>query len=135
MCFKTFLRRNIFIEPLTFKKMNLSFVWIAIFGALALLYVFSKITNKGQNAWSYIVVGLLLFLLITFVYIGSFPQVTLSSPSGIIQFGKLYVSWVGSIFTNFKTITGSAIQLDWLGKNLSQGVAPSTNRSQTFIKQ
>tara|TARA_Y100000296_G_C5164056_1_gene253531 strand:- start:1588 stop:1914 length:327 start_codon:yes stop_codon:yes gene_type:complete len=66
--------------------------------------------------------AIFLMVLIVFLYLGGvvvFQDKTIdfSSYSGIMDATKIYFSWLGSIFGNFKTMTAGAIQLDWKGVN------------------
>ncbi len=44
-------------------------------------------------------------------------DVNLKTVPGVIDAGKLYLSWLGSIFGNFKTITSNAIKMDCADSN------------------
>ena len=64
--------------------------------------------------------AIFLMILIVFLYFGAFAvfqdrEVDFTSISGITEATKLYMSWLGTIFGNFKSITGNVIQLDWIG--------------------
>ena len=62
--------------------------------------------------------GLFLILLILFIYISSVSVfsdsgVDFTTGKGVFEAGKIYLSWLGSIFVNIKEITADAINLDW----------------------
>lgn len=65
---------------------------------------------------------LLAIFLISLVLFGYFTinsvvlqrnDVDLGSVGGVIAAGKIYLSWLGSIFGNIKSITADAIHLNW----------------------
>ncbi len=61
-------------------------------------------------------------VLVVFLYFGAVivfqdKDIDFTSYSGVMDATKLYFSWLGSIFGNFKTITAGAIQLDWKDDN------------------
>ena len=64
------------------------------------------------------ILAIVLVLLIIFTYV-SFSVVLkgkgidFKTPEGLKDAGELYLSWLGSIFKNFKTITSNAIDMDW----------------------
>ena len=87
--------------------------WVFIVVILAALFIFVKATNLGQNLWSYVLVAGALFLLVTIIYVSSFTEVSLTSFDGIVGFGRVYVSWLGTFVGNLGAITGSATHLDW----------------------
>lgn len=87
--------------------------WILIIIVLIALFIFVKATNRGQNWWSYLIVFGVIFLLITIVYVSTFSGVSFKNFDGILDFGKLYFTWLGKIIGNFGRITGNAINMDW----------------------
>lgn len=95
-----------------------------IFGALILFYFFNKYQNRYQsfqgNVFNVIVVGLLLFFVLTaiYVYISSKPDV--GSFQGTTAFLKVYFSWLGSFFTGTRDVVGYAVNYNW-GVNSSIG--------------
>ena len=63
-----------------------------------------------------------LMIVIVFLYFGAVvvfqdKEVDFTSYSGLMDSTKLYFSWLGSVFGNFKTMTAGAIQLDWKDSN------------------
>ena len=93
-------------------------ILLILVGILVAVIVFIKLTNKGQNVWSYFIVVLAIFLLATLLYATTLPNVDLSSLDGIVNFGKIYLSWVMKLGGNAAHITGDAVKLDW-GLNLN----------------
>lgn len=62
--------------------------------------------------------AIFLIALILFTYLGFMASIrgkdlNLRSADGIKTAGKLYLSWLGSVFGNLKTITVNAIHMDW----------------------
>lgn len=88
--------------------------WLLILIVLIAIILFIKVTNKGQNFWSFLVVAGVLFLLVSVVYVAtSTPNLSLSSFEGVTHLGKVYVAWLGQFFTNMAHITGNAVHLEW----------------------
>ena len=110
--FKSFVRK-FFIEQSAVLVGEKKMEWVFIVVILAALFIFVKATNLGQNLWSYVLVAGALFLLVTIIYVSSFTEVSLTSFDGIVGFGRVYVSWLGTFVGNLGAITGSATHLDW----------------------
>jgi len=58
-------------------------------------------------------IGLILFSYFSFISVFKEQQIDFKSISGITSAGKLYFSWLFSVFGNFKTITMNVINMDW----------------------
>ncbi len=86
---------------------------VLIIGVLIAILFFVKLTNKGQNVWSYLIVAGMIFLVVTLLYATTLPGVSLMSFEGFVDFSKIYFSWLGKLFGNVATITGRALELDW----------------------
>ena len=68
------------------------------------------------------ILAIFLIALILFLYIGSTfafkgRDIDFKTVSGITSATKIYFSWLGSIFGNVKSITTSAIKMDWQSNN------------------
>lgn len=88
--------------------------WLIIVLVLVGIFVFMKLSNKGQNVWSYIVVALFIFVIISFIYVAAVkPGIDLGSSEGISNLGKTYFQWLGQIGSNLARLTGNVVNLDW----------------------
>lgn len=95
---------------------------------IALVWIFI-----GTNKTTHKILAIFLIILILFTYITFFTtiqnkEIDLKTPSGIIYAGKIYFSWLGTIFQNTKSITAYASQQDWNPKEVS----PPKNLSETY---
>lgn len=61
-----------------------------------------------------IVIFLMMFLLIGAFFIVANDNLYLKNPEQRAQFAKSYYGWFEKVFTNTRTISGYAINLDWL---------------------
>jgi predicted Kef-type K+ transport protein len=89
-------------------------VLILIVLAVLAIFVFKKFRHKILALF---LIGLVLFSYFGFSTITSKNEVDLNNLPGIWEAGKLYVSWLVSIFGNFRQITANAIEMDWFNKN------------------
>ena len=77
------------------------------------------------NKFKHRFLGLFLIFLVLFLYISSVSVFNdndndITTVKGIFEAGKVYLSWVGSIFINLKDITANVISLDWLRNNTNE---------------
>lgn len=71
------------------------------------------------------ILALILISLILFTYFGFVSSikgenVDFKSIDGLKQAGKLYVTWLGNVFQNIKTIAGNAISMNWRNNSTNQ---------------
>jgi len=48
-------------------------------------------------------------------------DIDLGSVSGVKEAFGIYFSWIGTVSTNFKTITSKAVEMDWGANNETRG--------------
>ena len=96
--------------------------WLIILIGLVALFVVSKLIHfkhfKTKIAVIFFVL-IALFLALSFSGVVHGNNIDLKSPSGVISASKIYVSWLGTIGGNLKTITGNIIRMDWSPKNMT----------------
>lgn len=68
-----------------------------------------------HKAFAIFLIMLILFTYLSFSHVVNKHDINLKTASGIYGAGKLYLSWLGNIFGNFKTITTNAVKMDWSG--------------------
>jgi len=93
--------------------------WLLIIIVVGLLFFLVK--AKYIKHKIYLLLGLVLVL---FFYISVSAAISghaldLNSISGIETAGKIYFSWLGNAFGNFKSLAGSAVNMDWQVENAS----------------
>jgi len=86
---------------------------------LALVIFFLKFKGFKHSFFSFVVIFLALFLIISIVYVYSTSRIDLSSVDGLMQGGKVYLSWLGETFHNTKQITAYVVNQDWGAGNSS----------------
>lgn len=95
--------------------------WLIIVGVLAIFIVLKLIhfNHNRTKVTAVIVIIILLFIAGTFMVVVKTHNIDLKSASGVMSAGKVYVVWLGQAFSNVKALTGEAIHMDWLPKNVS----------------
>lgn len=92
--------------------------WLIIVLLLIGIFVFMKLSNKGQNVWSYLIVVLFIFVLVSFIYVAAVtPDTNFGSAKGLSELGKTYFHWLGQIGKNLAHVTGNVVNLDWGATN------------------
>ena len=66
-----------------------------------------------HQLWAFVLIALILFAYISFTLTTKNYDIDYTSFSGITKAIKIYFSWLGGLFVNFKSIVGHAIGLDW----------------------
>ena len=81
------------------------------------IWVIIEVKRFRHKLLAIFLIVLILFTYFSFTAVIKKNNVELNSVSGLMQGSKLYLSWLGSIFVNLKTITTEAIHMDWKSVN------------------
>ncbi|MBI2045506.1 hypothetical protein HYT23_05595 [Candidatus Pacearchaeota archaeon] len=96
--------------------------FILIIGAVVLLiWLLTGFKRLRHKFFAMFLIILILFTVISFSVVTKNRGVDLKTAPGVLQAGKLYFSWLGSLFGNVKSITGYATDLDWKSSNSTNG--------------
>jgi len=90
------------------------FIVAILIAAIWILVEFKRLRHKF---FALGLIALILFTYITFSITLRGKDVNLKTVPGLIQAGELYLTWLGSVFFNLKSITAHAINLDWTDNN------------------
>lgn len=77
------------------------------------IWVIIEIKRMKHKFLAIFLIGLILFVYLSFAFVTKGQDINLKTTSGLIQATKLYFSWLSSAFVNLKTITANAIDMDW----------------------
>lgn len=105
--------------------------WLVVGVVLLAIFVVSKLIhfrNIKHKIVTVIIILLLFFTYTTFASVVTNHEIDIKSATGVYQAVKIYASWFGVAFNNFKTLTGNAINLDW-APSLSGDVVKDTDSS------
>ena len=86
---------------------------IVILAIAAVIWVLAEFQKIKHKVWAIVLIGLLVFAYLSFTIVLRDQGIDYKSPSGILQAGKVYFSWLGSLLGNFKSMTSHAVSLDW----------------------
>ena len=96
--------------------------WILIAVGIIAVIIVSKLIHFKHfrhKISAILLIVLVLFLYATITAVIKINNIDIKTAQGILSAGKIYLSWLGQAFGNLKSLTGSAIQMDWLPKNVS----------------
>lgn len=91
--------------------------WLIIIIVIAAILLVLKLDHIRRKLFVILILVLLLLAYLTFHFATVDQELDYKSPSGIIDIGKIYFSWLGQAFVNLKTITVNAIKMDWVPEN------------------
>ena len=84
---------------------------------IIVVWVLLEVKRLKHKIFLISLVVLMISLYLGVVVVFQDRNIDFTSYSGMIDAGKIYFSWLGSVFGNLKMITASAIQLDWKSVN------------------
>lgn len=77
------------------------------------IWIIVEVRRFRHKAFAIFLIILILFTYLSFISVIKGKNLDLTSSDGLKKAGNLYVSWLGSVLQNLKTITSNAINLDW----------------------
>lgn len=99
--------------------MALGSTFFIVAAIIIVIWVFIEIKRFKHKIFAMLLIGLILFTYISFTVSLKGEDVDLKTIPGAIKAGKLYWSWLGTVFTNTKSITAYAAKQDWQTYNKS----------------
>lgn len=101
--------------------MEVGFAFFVVVALILVIWIFIEIKRMRHKLFAIFLIALILFTYISFSVVLRGKNIDYTSVSGWTTAGKLYFSWLGNAFENFKTLTSSAVKMDWEGnKSLSK---------------
>ncbi len=113
--------RNLFIGAKPELNMAIGVTLFIVGVLIAVIWILIEMKRLRHKTFAIFLIVLILFTYFSFSYVAKKNDVQLSSISGLMSGGKLYLSWLGSLFGNVKSITGYATDLDWQDNNSTRG--------------
>jgi len=90
-------------------------VGIAVFVAAALIiivWIMIEMKRVRHKVFALFLIGVIIFLFLSSSFVFKDYDIDFKSVSGITAASKIYLSWLGSAFTNFQT-TINAVKTNW----------------------
>ena len=77
------------------------------------IWVIIEVKRLKHKIFAVALIALILFSYLSAAIIFRGSDVNSKSPSGIMDAGKIYFAWIGSVVGNFAKLTTNAIKMDW----------------------
>ena len=77
------------------------------------IWMIIEVKRFKHKLFAIFLIALILFTYFSFTAVLKGKEIDFKSTTGIREAGSLYVSWLGSIFGNLRSITTHAINMDW----------------------
>jgi uncharacterized membrane protein (DUF373 family) len=87
--------------------------WIIIIGLILLAFAFLRVKHLKHKVTAVLLILLILFLYTSFSSVISEKGINLKSSAGIESALRIYFNWLGHAFSNFKSLTGNAVKMEW----------------------
>ena len=108
--------------------------WLLVIMALAALFFLLKFNHFKHRITLITVIFLVLFFYFSLTFISRHYDVDIKTTAGLVQVGKVYVSWFSSAFANMKTITSSVVGMNWDFKSNSTDSGSDTSDTKGIMK-
>ncbi len=82
---------------------------------VAAIWIIIEMKRLKHKLFAIFLIFLVLFTYISFTVVLKDHDVDIKTVPGMVEATKLYFSWLGSVFSNMKSITVQAIKMDWSG--------------------
>ncbi len=79
------------------------------------IWVVIEMKRMRHKIFAVFLIGLILFSYFSFSLVLKNQEIDFMTIEGITTATTLYFSWIGTVFSNFRTITSKAIKMDWEG--------------------
>ena len=86
---------------------------IVVLALIALVWVTIELKRFKHKMFAIFLVVSILLAYISFAMVFKDKEINWKDPADLKKAGGLYFSWLGSIGSNFKSITLHTIQMDW----------------------
>ena len=89
------------------------FLVVLIILVLITIWVFYGLKELKHKSGTFLLIALILFLSFSLYFVFKGKDLTVTNFSDLGRLGNLYVSWLGTVFDNIKTVTAEAIKMNW----------------------
>lgn len=97
--------------------MSLTTSIIVLIAISVAIYVIIEVRRFKHKLFAIFLILMLVLSYASFAFVFRGKDVDYTSMDGLTNAGKIYLSWLGSVFHNVRIITSNVINLDWNFKN------------------
>ncbi len=102
--------------------------------AVIAIWIIIEVKRLKHKIFALFLIGIIIAVYLSALFVFSGQNVDLSTATGVLSAGKLYMSWLGTVFTNVKTITANAVGLDWNNEKTIEDVNVSKISIGSLVK-
>lgn len=88
---------------------------------IAAIWIIVEMRRFKHKIFAIFLIALILFTYISFISVIKGKDIDFTNIDGFKKAGGLYLSWLGSVFGNVKTLTINAVNMDWKANETSSG--------------
>jgi uncharacterized membrane protein len=92
---------------------------LIVIGLIIAIWLIIEIKRFKHKIFAIFLILLIIFTYVSFTVTLKNQDIDWKTGPGVMKAGKLYLSWLSSIFGNVKQITVHAIQMNWEGNSTS----------------
>lgn len=108
--------------------MQLSITLITVIVLVVAVWILMETRKFKHKIVEVFLIVFILFTYFSFTFVVGSKGLDLSTFNGIKEAGGIYLSWLGGVFSNLKTLTANAIHMNWgFGQALNSSVSNLTN--------
>ncbi len=104
--------------------MALGVMFFVVAIAIIAVWIIIEAKRLKHKMLAIVLIALILFTYISFTAVLKGTNPDFKTVNGLTTAGKLYVSWLGTVFKNLKSVTAYASQQDWRGANKTNNNSP-----------
>jgi uncharacterized membrane protein len=93
------------------------------------IWVFIELKRLKHKLFAMALIGFILLLYASSSFVFHGHDIQWNTASGVMEAGNLYLSWLGSVFVNLKSVTMYAIKMDWKTDTIIQNNSSLNNSS------
>lgn len=79
------------------------------------IWVLIEVKRMKHKIFAILLIALILFSYVSSAYVFRGHDIQWNTIPGVFEGGKLYFSWLGSVFSNIKSVTLYTINMNWEG--------------------
>ena len=95
--------------------MAIGIVLLVICVLIIAIWLIFESKRMKHKVFAIFLIGFVLFSYFSFMFVFKNKDVDFKSVDGVKEASSMYFSWLGTLFSNFKTITAKAIKMNWKG--------------------
>ncbi len=88
---------------------------VAVVAFILIVWLVVTIKQLRHKIFAVFLIFLLMFAYLSFVFVFKEKNIDYKTAPGLMEAGKIYFSWLGSVAGNLKSITSYAVHQNWKG--------------------